>query len=67
MHDTASTALRRGVKTLSLREKIFELHDAVKSLQTKQTKIDKTEKTVAKRDSSSAKIEQLEHNSTVLK
>ena len=41
MNPTAASETRRGGKTLNLRDKIFELHDAVKTLQTKQTKIER--------------------------
>jgi hypothetical protein len=41
MAATTASDLRRGVKTLSLKDKIFELHDAVKTLQNKQIKIER--------------------------
>lgn len=41
MNPTAASEVKKFGKTLNLREKIFELHDAVKTLQSKQTKIDR--------------------------
>jgi hypothetical protein len=41
MQPTTASEIRKGIKTLSLREKIFELHDAVKTLQNKQVRLDK--------------------------
>ena len=72
MNPTAASEVRRIGKTLSLREKIFELHDAVKTLQTKQTKIEK-QNVVPKKDvgqevrSNTARIEAIESQTGVLK
>ena len=65
MNATHSSELRKGIKTLSLREKIFELHDAVKTLQTKQTKIEKS--ALPKSSDTSTRLDTLESNTSVLK
>lgn len=36
MNATTASSIKANIKTLSLREKIFELHEAVRTLQTKQ-------------------------------
>ena len=72
MAATAASDLRRGVKTLTLKDKIFELHDAVKNLQSKQIKIERksvhTNKDLATEVfSNTSRLEAVENQASVLK
>ena len=66
-----ATSIKANNKTLSLREKIFELHEAVRTLQTKQVHISKQntqpKDLVAEVRFNSAKIEAVENQNGVLK
>ena len=71
MNATTASSIKANYKTLSLREKIFELHEAVRTLQTKQVHISKQntqpKDLVAEVRFNSAKIEAVENQNGVLK
>lgn len=72
MNPTAASALRtKANKSLSLREKIFELHDAVRTLQTKTVKIEKQNQQpkdlAAEVHYQASRIEAIENQNGVLK
>ena len=71
MNATTASSIKANNKTLSLREKIFELHEAVRTLQTKQVHISKQntqpKDLVAEVRFNSAKIEAVENQNGVLK
>ena len=69
MNATTASSIRANQKTLSLRDKIFELHEAVRTLQTKQVRQaqPKNKDLADEVRYNSAKIEAVENQNGVLK